>query len=149
MILRVIPACLITFALSACTVAPATSKAINSSAIAQLGPYSHAVKAGEFVFVSGMIAHDKATGFAAAEIEPQTHQVFANLIAALNAADLTLENVVKTTIFLKNPADFSGMNEVYSEYFPNDPPARTTVPGVDWGRSDILIEIEAIAYHPE
>ena len=134
-------------ALAGCaTLQPAPSvQHINSDEIAQLGPYSHAVAAGDFVFISGMIAHDRATGFAAPEIGPQTHQAFANLASTLAAAGLTLDDVVKTTVYLKNPADFPAMNDVYTTYFSRNPPARTTVPGVDWGRDDILIEIEAIA----
>lgn len=133
--------------LAGCATLPTTpaTQHINSDQIAQLGPYTHAVAAGEFVFISGMIAHDKDSGFAAAEIGPQTHQVIANLKSALEAARLDLTDVVKTTVYLKNPADFPALNEIYAIYFPEDPPARTTVPGVDWGRGDILIEIEAIA----
>ncbi len=142
------PALLLALAsLTGCATTPTTlaTQHINSDEIAQLGPYTHAVAAGEFVFISGMIAHDKESGFAAAEIGPQTHQVFANLTAALEASGLDLTDVVKTTVYLKNPADFPALNEIYATYFPENPPARTTVPGVDWGRGDILIEIEAIA----
>ncbi len=131
--------------LGACALAPAQIVHTNSDEIAQLGPYTHAVEAGGLVFISGMIAHDKETGFADAEIAPQTHQVFANLASALRAVGLTLDDVVKTTVYLKNPGDFSAMNEVYAGYFPVDPPARTSVPGVAWGRDDILVEIEAVA----
>lgn len=134
-----------TTALAGCTMFRPATQHINSDEIAQLGPYSHAVAAGELVFVSGMIAHDKDTGFAASEIAAQTHQVFANLTSALEAAGLTLGDVVKTTVYLKNPSDFPGLNEVYATYFPESPPARTTVPGVDWGSDNILVEIEAIA----
>jgi 2-iminobutanoate/2-iminopropanoate deaminase len=134
-----------TVALAGCATLHPAVRHINSDKIAQLGPYSHAVAAGEFVFISGMIAHDKDTGFAAPEIAAQTHQAFTNLTAALEAAGLTLGDVVKTVVYLKNPADFPALNEVYATYFSESPPARTTVPGVDWGRDDILVEIEAIA----
>ncbi|PHS28318.1 MAG: deaminase [Robiginitomaculum sp.] len=114
-----------------------------------LGPYSQAVRAGDYVFLSGIIALNNKTGkFAEAEIEPQTRQVFANLKDVLAAAGLGLDDVVKTTVFLKNPKDFAPMNVIYAEYFKDHKPARSTVPGVDWGRPDLLIEIEAIAYAP-
>lgn len=118
---------------------------ITSDGLAQMGPYSHAVAAGDLVFVSGMIAHDKDTGFAPAEIDAQTRQVFKNLSSALEAAGLELSDVVKVTVFLKSPGDMPRMNEIYTEFFSARPPARTTVPGVDWGRDDILIEIDVIA----
>jgi len=143
---RVVLACLTPLLLGACTtLAPSQIVHTNSDEIAQLGPYTHVVEAGGLVFISGMIAHDKESGFAAAEIAPQTHQVFANLKSALGAVGLTLDDVVKTTVYLKSPGDFSAMNEVYATYFTANPPARTSVPGVDWGRDDILIEIEAVA----
>jgi 2-iminobutanoate/2-iminopropanoate deaminase len=114
-----------------------------------LGPYSQAVRAGDYVFLSGIIALNSKTGkFAAAKIEPQTRQVFANLKDVLAAAGLGLDDVVKTTVFLKDPKDFASMNAVYAEYFKDHKPARSTVPGMDWGRPDLLIEIEVVAYAP-
>ncbi len=143
---RALVTCLTGFLLGACTtLAPTQIVHTNSDEIAQLGPYTHVVEAGGLVFISGMIAHDKESGFAVAEIAPQTHQVFTNLTAALEVVGLTLGDVVKTTVYLKNPGDFSAMNEVYETYFTVNPPARTSVPGVDWGRDDILVEIEAVA----
>jgi len=114
-----------------------------------LGPYSQAVRAGDYVFLSRVVAFDaKAGKFAKAEIEPQTRQVFANLREVLAAASLGLEDVVKTTVFLKNPKDFAPMNTLYAELFKGHKPARSTVPGVDWGNPGVLIEIEAVAYAP-
>ena len=142
---HLISACLILVALAGCALQPRQPEYINSDTIAQLGPYTHAVAAGELVFVSGMIAHNKESGFAAADIESQTRQAFANLSSALAASGLNLSDVVKVTVYLKSPGDMKAMNALYKEFFPIDPPARTTVPGVDWGRDDIIIELDAIA----
>jgi 2-iminobutanoate/2-iminopropanoate deaminase len=111
-----------------------------------LGPYSQAVAAGDLVFVSGIIAFDSTAGtFAAPEIGAQTTLAIANLETLLRANGLSLDDVVKTTVFLRNASDMPGMNAVYAGRFSARPPARTTVPGADWGRPDVLIEIEAIA----
>jgi 2-iminobutanoate/2-iminopropanoate deaminase len=138
-------ACLSLVQLTACSAHTRPIERITSDEIAQLGPYSHAVAAGELVFISGMIAHNKESGFAPAEIESQTRQVFSNLSSALDASGVTLSDVIKVTVYLKSPDDMKSMNDVYQEYFPNDLPARTTVPGANWGRDDILIEIDVIA----
>ena len=141
-------------ALSACAnvqyAAPQSVKTMQSISVPgahTLGPYSQAIRAGDFVYLSGVIAFDaKAGKFAEAKIGPQTHQVFANMKAVLAAAGLGLDDVVKTTVFLKNPKDFAPMNVIYGEYFSTHKPARSSTPGVDWGRPDILIEIDAVAY---
>ena len=138
-------------ALGACAASapPPAPQAITVPGARSLGPYAQAVRAGDYVFLSGIVAFDASTGkFAPARIGPQTRQVFANLQAVLAAAGLGLDDVVKTTVYLKNPADFPRMNPIYARYFKGRKPARTTVPGVDWGRPDVLIEIEAIAYAP-
>ncbi len=120
----------------------------NAPQIPTLGPYSQAVRAGQFVFISGVIAYDPSTqAFAPADIESQSRQALENLRAVLSANGLSMADVVKTTVFLKNPGDVTGMNAVYTQFFEGRLPARTTVPGADWGRADILIEIEAIAAH--
>ena len=110
-----------------------------------IGPYSQAIKAGDFLFCSGQIPLDPATmqivGTNAAE---QTRQVLANITAVLEASDRDLSHVVKTTIFLKDMGDFSAVNEVYGEYFKIDPPARSTVEVARLPK-DVLVEIEAIA----
>ena len=110
-----------------------------------IGPYSQAIKAGDFLFCSGQIPLDPATmqivGTNAAE---QTRQVLANITAVLEASDRDLSHVVKTTIFLKDMGDFSAVNEVYGEYFKIDPPARSTVEVARLPK-DVLFEIEAIA----
>jgi 2-iminobutanoate/2-iminopropanoate deaminase len=126
-----------------------TMQAIKVPGAHTLGPYSKAVRAGDFVFLSGVVAFDaKAGAFVDAKIEPQTRQVFANISQVLAAANLSLNDVVKTTVFLKDPKDFAPMNKVYAEYFLAHKPARSTVPGMDWDRPEILIEIEVVAYAP-
>ena len=111
----------------------------------QGAPYSQAIKANGFVFVSGQLSlrpGDKE--LTAGEIGPQTEQVFANLRAILEAAGTSLDNLVKTTVFLQDLDDFAGMNEVYSKHVGERPPARSTVE-VAKLPSGALVEIEAIA----
>jgi 2-iminobutanoate/2-iminopropanoate deaminase len=111
----------------------------------QGAPYSQAIKANGFVFVSGQLSlrpGDKE--LTAGDIGPQTEQVFANLRAILEAAGTSLANLVKTTVFLQNLDDFAGMNEVYSKHVGERPPARSTVE-VAKLPSGALVEIEAIA----
>ena len=146
--IRALVATCLAAAVAACATAPSVAL-LRDPASAPLGPYSQAVLAGDFVFASGVIAFDSATGtFAAPEIGPQTTLAIANLESLLRANGLSLDDVVKTTVFLRNASDMAGMNAVYAERFSARPPARTTVPGADWGRPDILIEIEAIAVRP-
>lgn len=110
-----------------------------------MGPYSQAVIANGFLFASGVIAMDPDTGkLVEPDINKQTRQVFENIKAVLQAGGATLSDVVKVSVFLKNPADFPAMNEVYASYFIHHKPARTTVPGAVWGPG-VLIEIEVIA----
>lgn len=111
-----------------------------------LGPYSPVVRANGFVFVSGVIPFDAAhQTFAAADIDSQVRQTLANLDGALKASGVGRADVVKTTVYLRDSADMPAMNRLYAEFFGAALPARTTVPGVDWGRPDLRIEIEAIA----
>jgi 2-iminobutanoate/2-iminopropanoate deaminase len=111
----------------------------------QGAPYSQAIKANGFVFVSGQLSlHAGDTQLTAGEIGPQTEQVFANLSAILEEAGTSLENLVKTTVFLQNLDDFAGMNEVYTKHVGDRPPARSTVE-VAKLPSGALVEIEAIA----
>jgi 2-iminobutanoate/2-iminopropanoate deaminase len=111
----------------------------------QGAPYSQAIKAGGFVFVSGQLSlrpGDKE--LTAGEIGPQTEQVFANLRAILEEAGSSLDRLVKTTVFLQDIGDFAGMNEVYARHVGEMPPARSTVE-VAKLPSGALVEIEAIA----
>ena len=110
-----------------------------------LGPYSHAVWTGNLLFTSGQIGLVSETGaLAAPEIEAQTQQVFQNLNAVLAAAGLTFANVVKTTVFLTDLADFATVNEIYGTYFPQNPPARSCVQ-VAALPAGAKVEIELIA----
>jgi 2-iminobutanoate/2-iminopropanoate deaminase len=110
-----------------------------------IGPYSQAVSLGDFVFTSGQIPIDPETGvFVEGGIEEQTEQVLRNLAEVLRAAGTSLEEVVKTTVFLADMNDFAAMNEVYGRYFSNEPPARSTVQAARLPR-DARVEIDVIA----
>lgn len=117
----------------------------SSAAPAAIGPYSIAAGGGPFVFSAGQVAIDPSTGeLVPGGIEEQTHQVFSNLKAVLKASSSCLEQVVKTTVFLRDMKDFAAMNKVYGGYFSSNPPARTTVAVVGLPK-DALIEIEVVA----
>jgi len=110
-----------------------------------IGPYSQAIKANGFVFVSGQIAIDPATQqLIDGDVAAQTERVLQNLSAILTAAGSSLTQVVKTSVFLKSMSDFAAMNEVYARYFPADPPARSTVAAAGLPR-DVLVEIDVVA----
>jgi 2-iminobutanoate/2-iminopropanoate deaminase len=109
------------------------------------GPYSPAIRAQGFVFVSGQIPADPDTGeLAAGGIQAQTTRAVQNVELVLQAAGLSLGDVVKTTVYLKNMNDFTSMNETYGKLFGANPPARTTIEVARLPR-DVQIEIEAIA----
>jgi 2-iminobutanoate/2-iminopropanoate deaminase len=117
----------------------------TENAPAAIGPYSQGIKANGFVFVSGQIPIDPHTGeFVAGGITEQTARVLKNLTAVLEAAGSSLEQVVKTTVFLADMKEFSSMNEVYKDFFPSPPPARSTVAAAGLPR-DARVEIEAVA----
>jgi 2-iminobutanoate/2-iminopropanoate deaminase len=110
-----------------------------------IGPYSQAIKANGFVFLSGQIALDPATQqLISGDATAQTERVLQNLAGVLNAAGSSLAQVVKTTVFLKNMSDFAAMNEVYGRYFTQAPPARSTVEIARLPK-DVLVEIDVIA----
>jgi 2-iminobutanoate/2-iminopropanoate deaminase len=110
-----------------------------------IGPYSQAIKAGGFVFSSGQIAIDPATGnVIAGDVAAQTDRVMKNLAAVLAAAGSSLNRVVKTTVFLKSMGDFATMNEVYGRHFGNHRPARSTVEVARLPK-DVLVEIDVVA----
>jgi 2-iminobutanoate/2-iminopropanoate deaminase len=112
---------------------------------AAVGPYSQAIAAGDFVFCSGQVHLDPASGaLVEGDISTQTAQVLQNLSAVLEAAGLSLANVVKTTVFLVDINDFGAMNEVYGRYMPDPPPARSTI-GVAALPKGARVEIELIA----
>ena len=110
-----------------------------------IGPYSQAVIANGFVFTSGQIPIDPATGqFVSGGIAEQTQQVFKNLKAVLEAAGSNLRQVVKTTVYLADMQDFTAMNEVYATFFGAEPPARSTVQAAGLPR-DARVEIDVVA----
>ena|SRR6478672_2197173 len=110
-----------------------------------IGPYSQAIKAGGMVFCSGQIPIDPATGnFVSDVVAEQTEQVLKNLSEVLQAAGSSLDDVVKTTVFLADMNDFAEMNEVYSRFFSENKPARATVQAARLPR-DARVEIECIA----
>jgi 2-iminobutanoate/2-iminopropanoate deaminase len=113
-----------------------------------IGPYSQAIQAGNFLFLSGQIPLDPASGeLVKGDIREQTRRVLENLKGVLESQDLGMEDVVKVTIFLKDMGNFSQVNEVYGTYFASSPPARSTVEVARLPR-DADIEIEAIALIP-
>jgi 2-iminobutanoate/2-iminopropanoate deaminase len=110
-----------------------------------IGPYSVAIESGGFVFCAGQTGIDPATGeLVSAELEAQTRQVLTNLKHVLDAAGSSLDKVVKTTVFLRDMADFPKMNAIYAEYFSVNPPARSTIAVAGLPKGGV-VEIEAIA----
>ena len=118
----------------------------TTKAPAAIGPYYQAIRADKFVFVSGQIPIDPATGeFAGDDIAAQTRQSLTNIQNILASEGLTMANVVKTTVLLKNISDFGAMNEVYASFFESDCPARAAFEVAALPKA-ALVEIEAIAY---
>jgi len=110
-----------------------------------IGPYSQAIRANGFLFISGQVGFDPQTGaFVGNDVRSQTERVLENLKAILEAAGVTLNHVVKTTVFLKDMNDFPAMNEVYAKFFSAAPPARSTVQAARLPK-DALVEIDVIA----
>lgn len=108
-----------------------------------LGPYSHAVRLGDSLFIAGQAGINATTGTAPDAFDAQARQAFENLATVLEAAGSSLRHVAKTTIFLTNAENFPKLNELYGEFFPTNPPARS-VPIVQLPRG-LLISIECIA----
>ena len=117
----------------------------TENAPAAIGPYAQAISAGDLIFCSGQIPLDPATNqLVEGGIDIQTRRVLDNLAAVLQAAGSSLDQVVKTTIFLADMDDFGTVNTIYGEYFGSEPPARATVQVARLPR-DVRVEIEAIA----
>jgi 2-iminobutanoate/2-iminopropanoate deaminase len=117
----------------------------TDKAPAAIGPYSQGVKAGGFLFLSGQIALDpKTMTVVPGDVVAQTEQVMKNMKGALESQGLSLSDVVKTTVFIKNMNDFGTINEVYGRYFFSEAPARSCVEVARLPK-DVLVEIEAIA----
>jgi 2-iminobutanoate/2-iminopropanoate deaminase len=125
-----------------------TRQAIQTNgAPAALGPYSQGIRSGEFVFCSGQLGIDPATGEFAHGVEAQAERSLRNLQSVLDAAGLGFDDVVKTTIFLVDVDDFAAVNAVYAKFMADPPPARSTV-GIAALPKGGLVEIEAIARRP-
>ena len=117
----------------------------TAEAPAPVGPYSQAIVAGDFVFCAGQIALDPATGaLVIGGIRLETARVMENLLVVLREAGCSMENVVKTTIYLRDMNDFAAVNEVYGTFFKDTPPARATVQAARLPR-DAGVEIDCIA----
>lgn len=117
----------------------------TDSAPGPVGPFSQGIKADKFVFVSGQGPFEPKTGkIVANDIASQTRQTLENIKGILDASGLTMSDVVMVSVFLKRPRDFQPMNKVYKTFFPNKPPARTTVV-TDFVAPGMLIEASAIA----
>ena len=119
-------------------------KIINPTGISAAGPYSPAVEANDIIFISGQLPVDPSTGEIINDIKAATRQILINIQTILKKTDLDMSNVVKTTIFLKNIKDFPAVNEIYADFFPDEPPARSTIEASVLPR-EAPIEIEAIA----
>jgi 2-iminobutanoate/2-iminopropanoate deaminase len=119
----------------------------TSAAPAALGPYSQGIRAGDFVFASGQLGLDPATGNLREGVAAQAEQAMDNLTAVLKTAGASLADVVKTTIFLADMADFQTVNAIYGARFSGAPPARSTVQVAALPKGG-LVEIEIIAYAP-
>jgi 2-iminobutanoate/2-iminopropanoate deaminase len=117
---------------------------IASSKLPVSGPYSAAVEVNDIIFISGQLPIDPTTGEIINDIKKATRQVLINIQTILEKTGLDMSNIVKTTIFLKNMADFPAINEIYADFFPQEPPARSTIEASVLPKG-ALIEIEAIA----
>ncbi|MGI6129997.1 MAG: RidA family protein [bacterium] len=118
----------------------------TTSAPVAIGPYSQAIRIGDLIFTSGQLPMDPVSGqLVEGDVKAQTRQVLTNVKAVLEAAGTSLDNVVKTTVFLKDMADFAAMNEVYAEFFSEPFPARSAVQVVALPNKDAAVEIETVA----
>ncbi|MFL5664757.1 MAG: RidA family protein [Ktedonobacteraceae bacterium] len=117
----------------------------TNQAPAAIGPYSQAIRSGQFIYTAGQVALDPASGeIVGTDVQTQTHRVLQSLQAVLTSAGSSLANVVKTTVFLSSMSDFQAMNAVYATYFGQPAPARSTVAVAELPRK-ALVEIECIA----
>ena len=138
-------AVLLAIGMAGCASSPIKEAVCTKEAPTAIGPYSQAVKVGNLLFLSGQISIDPKTNqMNAGSIEEQTKQALENLAAVVRARGMTMDNVVNTTVFLKDVNDFAKMNAVYGTYFKDKPPARATVQVARLPR-DAFVEISAIA----
>ena len=125
---------------------PALKRISTPNAPGAIGPYSQALEAGDFLFLSGQIPLDPATGqLVEGGIVEQTHQVLKNIGAVLAAGGSSYAQVVKTTVYLQDMADFAAMNEIYGTYFSAPAPARATIQAAGVPRN-VRVEIDATVY---
>jgi len=121
----------------------------TEKAPAAIGPYSQAVQINGMLYTSGMIAIDPITSIlSTGDIEEQTRLVMENLTALIGSTGATMEDVVKTSVFLNDMNNFAKMNAIYAEYFPSNPPARSTVEVARLPK-DVLVEVECIVFIKE
>lgn len=121
-------------------------KVINTTqAPAAIGPYSQAIEASNTLYISGQLPINPETGTITGDIKEQTEQSFKNIKAILKEAGLSVDNIVKTTVLLKDIKDFAGMNEVYNQQFTKDYPARSAFSVTALPKPEALVEIEVIA----
>jgi 2-iminobutanoate/2-iminopropanoate deaminase len=119
---------------------------VTDKAPKAIGPYSQAITAGKLIFTAGQVALDPATGqLVGTTVAEQTEQVLKNLAAVLDAAGVSFQHVVKTTVFLADMADFAAMNDVYARHFGTHKPARSTVQAAGLPKN-ARVEIDAVAY---
>jgi 2-iminobutanoate/2-iminopropanoate deaminase len=136
---------LLTLGMAGCASSPIKEAVNTKDAPAPIGPYSQSIRVGNLVFLSGQTATDPSTGqLRSGSIEEETRLTLENLMAVLRAHGMSMDNVVSTTVFLKDVNDFGKMNAVYATFFKDQPPARATVQVARLPR-DALIEISAIA----
>lgn len=142
---RLLLACCTLILSTAALAAPPKEVIASADAPKAIGPYSQAIKAGPMLFLTGQIPLDPATGkLVDGGIEAQTTRVLTNLQAVLAAGGMTTDNVVSTTVFVKDMADFGKVNAIYATFFKDKPPARATIQAVRLPL-DALVEISAIA----
>jgi 2-iminobutanoate/2-iminopropanoate deaminase len=122
-------------------------RVLHQGAPTPRGPYSSAVRAGDFIFVSGMGPVDDNDSYVFGDIEQQTRQTLLNLGKILRDCGASFENVIKCSVFLRDVSEFPRMNEVYSEFFGAIKPARTTVEA-RFFQGDMRVEIDCVAYRP-
>jgi 2-iminobutanoate/2-iminopropanoate deaminase len=121
------------------------TKISTTAAPAAIGPYSQAIRCGQFIYTSGQIPLDPATGqIVGSDVQAQTHRVLQNLQVVLAEAGASLNSVIKTTVFLASMSDFQDMNEVYATYFGELAPARSAIAVAELPRQ-ALVEIECVA----
>ena len=120
----------------------------TSAAPAALGPYSQAIRAGDFIFCSGQVGLEPASGALREGLEAQTEQALDNLGAVLAATGASFADIVKTTLFLVDMADFAAVNAIYGKRFANNPPARSTLQAAALPKGG-RVAIEMIAYVPQ